>query len=81
METLNKLLLIALIDFAQSDVPANVQSLAGASGASRKEVATALNNLAKLGLVRPDTLRLTMVGLLHAAGLRSRRAHQGSVAA
>lgn len=72
MTHLNKQVLIALLDLGQNDVRASVQSLATALGCSRPEVATALNELAQLGLVRPETVRLTMPGLLHAVGFRER---------
>lgn len=70
MTHLNKQVLIALLDLAQADVHASVQAVALSLGCSRQEVATALNDLACRGLVRPETVRLTLVGLLHAAGLR-----------
>ena len=72
MTHLNKQVLIALLDLAQADVHASVQALALSLGSSRREVASALNELAHLGLVRPETVRLTLVGLMHAAGLRER---------
>jgi len=72
MAHLNKQVLVALLDLAQGDVHASVQALALAVGASRREVASALNDLAQQGLVRPETVRLTLVGLMHAAGLRER---------
>lgn len=81
METLNKALLIALLDLAQTDVSASVQALAEATGYPRTKVAGGLNVLAKKGLVRPETVRLTMVGLVQAAALRARRPQARSVAA
>lgn len=72
MEQLNKKLLIALLDLAQSDVPASVQSLAEHLGATRREVAEGLSALDQAGLVRAEKIRLTMVGLVRAAGLRER---------
>lgn len=72
MTHLNKQVLVALLDLAQGDVRASVQTVAAATGHGRPEVATALNELARLGLVRPETIRLTIVGLMHAAGLRER---------
>lgn len=80
MTHLNKKLLVALIELAQSDTSASVQMLAHALGVSRKEVACALDELGELGLVRPETVRLTFVGLMHASGLRSRM-HRSSAAA
>ncbi len=71
METLNKKLLMTLLDLAQSDVPASVQGLALELGLSRREVAEDLNLLAEEGLVRAETCRLTFVGLMHATGLRA----------
>ena len=72
MQTLNKNILIALLDCAQNDVPASVQVLAREVGASRREVADVLNHLIAEGLVRGETCRLTFVGLMHAAGTRAR---------
>jgi len=71
METLNKNILIALLDCAQNDLPASVQVLAQELGVSRREVADALNGLVLEGLVRGETCRLTFVGLMHAAGARA----------
>ena len=71
METLNKNLLIALLDLAQSDTPASVQALSQYLQLSRRQVADELDLLAKEGLVRAETCRLTFVGLMHATGLRS----------
>lgn len=70
METLNKTLLIVLLDLAQNDVPASVARLATELGVTRAQVAIGLNQLAEAGLVRPETIRLTILGLMHAAGLR-----------
>jgi len=72
MTHLNKQVLIALLDLAQGDVRASVQSIAVATGQPRPAVATALNELAQLGLVRAETIRLTLVGLMRASGLRQR---------
>jgi predicted transcriptional regulator len=72
METLNKTLLITLLDFAQMDVPASVSRLALELNRSRAQIATGLNQLAQEGLVAPETVRLTFVGLMHATGLRAR---------
>jgi Mn-dependent DtxR family transcriptional regulator len=72
MTHLNKQVLVALLDLAQGDVHASVQAVAVAVGCSRPAVASALNELALRGLVRPETVRLTLVGLMHAAGLRER---------
>jgi Mn-dependent DtxR family transcriptional regulator len=80
MNHLNKKTLIALFDLAQADVPASVQSLATHLGHSRKEVASCLDELGRLGLVRPETVRLTLVGLMKASGLRSRRVSQSAAA-
>jgi Mn-dependent DtxR family transcriptional regulator len=71
METLNKILLVTLLDLAQNDVPASVARLATELGVTRAQVAVGLNELSERGLVRPDTIRLTFVGLMSAAGLRS----------
>jgi Mn-dependent DtxR family transcriptional regulator len=71
METLNRNLLITLLDFAQSDVRASVQRLALKLGVSRSAVAGALNDLAMQGLVSAETMRLTMMGLVCASSLRA----------
>ena len=71
MTHLNKSLLVALLDLAQSDVSASVNVLALCIGASRKEVACGLNELDQLGLVRGEKIRLTFVGLMKASGLRA----------
>ncbi len=81
METLNNTLLITLLDFAQNDIHASVARLAKELSVTRAQVAIGLNQLAEDGLVRPDTVRLTFVGLMKAAGLRSRIHRSGSVAA
>lgn len=70
METLNKTLLVALLDLAQNDVPASVACLATELDLTRAQVAIGLNQLAEVGLVRPETIRLTILGLMRAAGLR-----------
>lgn len=70
METLNKTLLIALLDLAQNDVPASVARLANELDVAPAQVAGGLNHLAEAGLVRPETIRLTILGLMRAAGLR-----------
>lgn len=80
MTHLNKKLLVSLLDLAQADRAANVQSLAVSLNMSRREVASALNELAEAGLVRAETVRLTFVGLMRASGLRAQRVNQ-SVAA
>jgi Mn-dependent DtxR family transcriptional regulator len=76
METLNKQLLVALFDLAQSDAPANVQALALLLNVSRAEVAGGLNQLAMEGLVCPETIRLTFFGLMHATGVKARQDRQ-----
>lgn len=72
MEPLNKKLLVTLLDFAQSDQRATVDSLARSLTRSRREVAGGLNELAVRGLVCADTVRLTLLGVMRAAGLRAR---------
>ena len=69
METLNKTLLVTLLDLAQNDVPASVACLAKELGLTRAQVAIGLNRLAEDGLVRPETIRLTILGLMRAVGL------------
>lgn len=73
MDTLNKELLLALFDLAQLDAAANVQRLSDDLGRSRRVVADALDDLARAGLVRAETVRLTFLGLAVATKLRSRR--------
>ncbi len=81
METLNNTLLVTLLDLAQNDVHASVARLATEIGVTRAQVAIGLNQLAEDGLVRPETVRLTFVGLMKAAGLRGAMHRSGSVAA
>ena len=71
METLNKNILITLLDLAQNDRRASVQELAQELGLTRRQVADELNILAREGLVSAETCRLTFVGLMFATGLRS----------
>ena len=78
MTTLNKSLLISLLNLAQSDQAASVQLLAIELGVSRAVVAGGLNELVLEGLVRPETIRLTFVGLMHATGLRNRVAQSAA---
>jgi len=72
METLNKRILVALLDMAQNDIPASVNMLSLELGETRARVADCLNHLALEDLVNPETMRLTFVGLMHATGLRAR---------
>lgn len=81
METLNNTILVTLLDLAQNDVHANVARLASELGVTRAQVAIGLNQLAEEGLVRPETVRLSFVGLMKAAGLRGKMQQSGSVAA
>lgn len=81
MEPLNKDIVLKLFDLAQNDTPASVSRLAVELGSSRREVADALDELSREGLVRGDTVRLTFVGLMHAAGLSARRAARSTHAA
>lgn len=71
METLNKNILIALLDMAQNDRRASVQELAQELGLTRRQVADELNVLAREGLVNAELCRLSFVGLMFATGLRS----------
>lgn len=73
METLNSSILISLLNLAQADIRANVQVLAHELGESRVRVARGLGELAEEGLIDPQAIRLTFVGLMHASGLRARR--------
>lgn len=81
METLNRNLLVTLLDFAQTDVRASVQRLSLKLGVSRAEVAVGLNELAERGLVSAATIRLTMMGLVCASSLRAGTQSVRSVAA
>jgi hypothetical protein len=72
METLNNSILISLLNLAQADTRANVQVLANDRGESRVRVARGLGELADEGLIDPQAIRLTFVGLMHASGLRAR---------
>jgi len=84
METLNKHILMTLLNLAHSDVPASVQRLATELGLSRREIADELDVLASEGLVRAETCRLTFVGLMHATGLLAaarQQSEKGSQAA
>lgn len=72
METLNKHLLVVLLDCAQANVPASVQQLSQELGVPRRVVAEGLNQLDRAGLVSAGNVRLTLCGLMHATGLRKR---------
>lgn len=72
METLNKKILVTLFELASSDERASVQELAVRLGQTRREVAEAVSELDRLGLVRAETIRLTFLGLTRALGLRAR---------
>lgn len=80
MNTLNKKVLVALLDLAQMDLPASVQVIAIHLGISRKEAASALNELSELTLVRAETVRLTFVGLMKASGLRHQQQQKSRAA-
>ncbi len=71
MNTLNRRLLVTLLDFAQTDVRASVAHLAFEMHLPRRTVANGLNRLAQRGLIDPGACRLTMVGLVAAASLRA----------
>ncbi len=71
MDTLNKGILIALLDAAQSDERASIQYLSDRLGRTRAEVAQAVSELDRLGLVRAETVRLSFLGLTGALGLRA----------
>ncbi len=73
MNHLNSRLLVALLDLAQSDLPASVQALAVSLGITRREAANALSDLDRQGLIRAETMRLTFLGLAYAARLRQSR--------
>ena len=70
-EHLPKLALIALIDLARNDVPADAGSVARVLGRSPTECATALVRLDELGLCDASRARLTFRGLAAAAALRA----------
>ena len=81
MNTLNKDVLVSLLELAQADTLANVQVLSDTLNVSRAQMATALNELAIEGLIRPETIRLTFVGLMCASGLRAKARSSENVAA
>lgn len=81
MNTLNKNLLITLLEFAQSDVRASVAHLAFEMHLPRRTVAGGLNALALHGLVLAETCRLTLPGLAVAASLRAKRGAEREEAA
>ncbi|OQX66848.1 MAG: hypothetical protein B6A08_18320 [Sorangiineae bacterium NIC37A_2] len=72
MDTLNKGILIALLDAAQHDERASIQYLSDRLGRTRTEVAQAVSELDRRGLVRAETVRLSFLGLTEALGLRAR---------
>lgn len=71
MDTLNKGILIALLDAAQTDEKASIQYLSDRLGQTRAEVAQAVSELDRRGLVRAETVRLSFLGLTEALGLRA----------
>lgn len=71
MDTLNKRILIVLLDAAQSNERATVQFLADRLGVTRRKAAEAVSDLDRLGLVRAETIRLSFLGLTEALGLRA----------
>lgn len=71
MDTLNKGILIALLDAAQADEKASIQYLAERLGSTRTEIANAVSQLDRLGLVRVETVRLSFLGLTEALGFRA----------
>lgn len=73
-------LLVALFDLAQADRAANVKRLAEHLDLRFKVVAIELNRLDELGLVHAGRVRLSMSGLVLAAGARSRLGARGTAA-
>lgn len=71
MDTLNKRILILLLDAAQSDDRASIQFLSDRLGVPRTEVAGAVSWLDRIGLVRAETIRLTFLGLSEALAVRA----------
>lgn len=65
-------LLVALLDFAQADRPANVKGLAEHLGVRLGVVATQLSLLDRMGLVHAARIRLSFLGLAVAARARVR---------
>jgi DNA-binding IclR family transcriptional regulator len=61
-------LLHTLLCLARADVPATARRLAAELGLPPAEVERDLALLARRGLVDADRVRLTFVGLMHAAG-------------
>ena len=61
------LLLRCLLDLARADAPATVRRLAAELGRAPADVERDLVLLARRGLVDADRVRLTFLGLMHAA--------------
>jgi predicted transcriptional regulator len=57
-----------LLSLARADIPATVRRLAAELGRPAAEVERDLAQLARRGLVDAERVRLTFVGLMHAAG-------------
>jgi Mn-dependent DtxR family transcriptional regulator len=70
-------LLVVLFDLAQADRPANVRRIAEVLEVRLGEVATQLNELDRLGLVRAARVRLTFPGLAIAAAQKARLRARG----
>jgi Mn-dependent DtxR family transcriptional regulator len=70
-------LLVALLDLAQANRPANVRRLAEALDVRLSAAACALATLDELGLVHAARVRLSMGGLVVATAARARLAELG----
>lgn len=72
----NNAVLYTLLDLAKNDCHATVLRVAEAAGLERAEVVTALAALDKVGLVDRERVRLTMMGLVVASGLKAPKARR-----
>lgn len=67
-----EIVLVAVFELAAADRAANVRSLAEYLGFSRRQVASALDSLARRGWVNAERVRLTLPGLVQAVSWQSR---------
>jgi predicted transcriptional regulator len=76
MNSAHNAVLFSLLDLAKNDQHATVLRVADAAGLDRAEVVSSLAALDKVGLVDSDRVRLTMMGLVVASGLKAPRARR-----
>lgn len=67
----NNAVLYTLLDLAKNDCHATVLRVAEAAGLERAVVVSSLASLDKVGLVDRERVRLTMMGLVVASGLKA----------